>query len=587
MTDTKIILAEHLTKEFPIHRSTRKITALHEVDFSVLKGSLTALIGPDGAGKTTLMRLIAGLMEPSAGQLLVLGMKTQGNEQNIQNRISYMPQRFGLYEDLTIQENMNLYADLHGIDKNVREERFSHLLEMTGLKNFTERQAGKLSGGMKQKLGLACTLVRSPELLLLDEPTVGVDPLSRRELWEILQQLVKEEALSVFVSTAYMEEAALCQEVLVMNDGRLLKRGTPEDLCSIAKGRCYKAWPKANMPTRILQTMLLDDKEHVVDAVPEGGAVRFIQQNEKEKPRPELNAEPVEERLEDGFMMLLHQDKRKHEKNSLSKKNKIFFSGEYSLSEKVDIEVRDLVRKFGDFTAVANTSFQVHEGEVFGLLGPNGAGKTTTFRMLCGLLPITSGFLRVAGVDLRTARTQARANIGYVAQKFSLYGNLSVRENLLFYGGVYGMASKRLKRRMEEILEEFQLNGQEDKAAGELPGGFKQRLSMAVALLHEPKILFLDEPTSGIDPLARRDFWRQITVLAAKGTTIIITTHFMEEAEYCDRIMIQDQGKLLAIGAPQEIREKVGTKEDGMNEVFIKIIENARERKRLGEKYDG
>ena len=298
-----------------------------------------------------------------------------------------------------------------------------------------------------------------------------------------------------------------------------------------------------------------------------------------------MNAEPVEERLEDGFMMLLHQDKRKHEKNI--RKNKIFFAGEYSLSEKVDIEVRDLVRKFGDFTAVANTSFQVHEGEVFGLLGPNGAGKTTTFRMLCGLLPITSGFLRVAGVDLRTARTQARANIGYVAQKFSLYGNLSVRENLLFYGGVYGMASKRLKRRMEEILEEFQLNGQEDKAAGELPGGFKQRLSMAVALLHEPKILFLDEPTSGIDPLARRDFWRQITVLAAKGTTIIITTHFMEEAEYCDRIMIQDQGKLLAIGAPQEIREKVGTKEDGMNEVFIKIIENARERKRLGEKYDG
>jgi len=587
MTDAKIILAEHLTKEFPIHRSIRKITALHEVDFSVMKGTLTALIGPDGAGKTTLMRLIAGLMEPSAGQLLVLGMKTQGNEQNIQNRISYMPQRFGLYEDLTIQENMNLYADLHGIDKNVREERFSHLLEMTGLKNFTERQAGKLSGGMKQKLGLACTLVRSPELLLLDEPTVGVDPLSRRELWEILQQLVKEEALSVFVSTAYMEEAALCQEVLVMNDGRLLKRGTPEKLCSIAKGRCYKAWPKANMPTRILQTMLLDDKDHVVDAVPEGGAVRFIQQSGEEKPRPELNAEPVEERLEDGFMILLHQDKRKHEKNFLLRKNKMFFAGEYSLSEKVDIEVRDLVRKFGDFTAVANTSFQVHEGEVFGLLGPNGAGKTTTFRMLCGLLPITSGFLRVAGVDLRTARTQARANIGYVAQKFSLYGNLSVRENLLFYGGVYGMTSKRLKRRMEEVLEEFQLNGQENKAAGELPGGFKQRLSMAVALLHEPQILFLDEPTSGIDPLARRDFWRQITVLAAKGTTIIITTHFMEEAEYCDRIMIQDQGKLLAIGAPQEIREKVGTKEDGMNEVFIKIIENARERKRLGEKYDG
>ncbi|MGL5513308.1 MAG: ABC transporter ATP-binding protein, partial [Sporomusa sp.] len=237
---------------------------------------------------------------------------------------------------------------------------------------------------------------------------------------------------------------------------------------------------------------------------------------------------------------------------------------------------KDLVRKFGDFTAVANTSFQVHRGEIFGLLGPNGAGKTTTFRMLCGLLPASSGYLAVAGVDLRTARIQARANIGYVAQKFSLYSNLTVRENMRFFGGAYGLDKAKLSERMEAVTIQFDLSGQETKDAGELPGGFKQRLSMAVALLHEPAILFLDEPTSGIDPLARRTFWHQITALAAAGTTIIITTHFMEEAEYCDRIMIQDQGKMLAIGTPQHVREKAGEGITTMNQAFIAIVEKAR-----------
>ena len=587
MDKAKIIIVEHLKKYFPIKGCAEKLAALDDVSFSLQAGCLTALVGPDGAGKTTLMRLIAGLMSPSAGSLRVLGRETKGHEQEIQNRISYMPQKFGLYEDLSIQENMNLYADLHGVPDTVRKGRFPHLLAMTGLERFTGRQAGKLSGGMKQKLGLACTLVRSPEILLLDEPTVGVDPLSRRELWEILHQLVHEESLSVFVSTAYMDEAALCQDVLVMNKGRLLQRGTPEDLRHIAQNRCYKVYPKSGMPTRILQSMLLDDKENIVDAVPEGGGVRFILQKDIEESYCQskfgIQAESVVERLEDGFMILLHADEAGQKQVAFSNEEKVTFAEDYHLSEKVEIEVRDLVRKFGDFIAVANTSFQVHKGEVFGLLGPNGAGKTTTFRMLCGLLPMTSGFLSVAGVNLRTARTQARANVGYVAQKFSLYGNLSVQENLSFFGGAYGMDSKRLKNRMEDVIQEFHLSGQENQQARDLPGGFKQRLSMAVALLHEPKILFLDEPTSGIDPLARRNFWRQITALAAKGTTIIITTHFMEEAEYCDRIMIQDQGKLLAIGTPQEIREKVGTKEQSMNEIFIEIVESAREQKKSGE----
>ena len=258
--------------------------------------------------------------------------------------------------------------------------------------------------------------------------------------------------------------------------------------------------------------------------------------------------------------------------------NEEIFKKERTISDKVIIEVKNLVRKFGDFTAVNDVSFQVHEGEIFGLLGPNGAGKTTTFKMLCGLLPASSGVLSVAGVNLRTARTQARANIGYVAQKFSLYGTLTVDENLEFYGGAYGLSDKRLAERMREVKEQFDLLEMSDNEAEELPGGYKQRLSMAAALLHEPRIIFLDEPTSGIDPLARRNFWQQITELAAEGKTIIVTTHFMEEAEYCDRIMIQDQGKMLAIGTPSEIRAQAGIEVVDMNEAFIAIVENAREK---------
>jgi ABC-2 type transport system ATP-binding protein len=255
-------------------------------------------------------------------------------------------------------------------------------------------------------------------------------------------------------------------------------------------------------------------------------------------------------------------------------------------SDEVVIEVKDLVRKFGDFTAVASTSFDVRRGEIFGLLGPNGAGKTTTFRMLCGLLPASSGFLQVAGVNLRTARAQARARIGYVSQKFALYGNLSVTENLQFFGGAYGLRGQHLRDRMQTVLQQFDLLGQENATSGQLPGGFKQRLAMATGLLHEPEILFLDEPTSGTDPLARREFWRRITALAAAGVTVIITTHFMEEAEYCDRIVIQDAGKVLAIGTPLEVRTQAlngehGEKRIDMEQAFIGIVEKARQKDKV------
>ncbi|WP_414500250.1 ATP-binding cassette domain-containing protein [Zymobacter sp. IVIA_12111.31 C1] len=573
--------ARGVGKRFTDASTHKPIDALAEVDVRVAHGALTALVGPDGAGKTTFLRLVAGLMRPTEGELKVLGIDVARHPQAVQDRISYMPQRFGLYEDLSIQENLDLYADLHGVPADERKERFARLLEMTDLTRFTTRPAGKLSGGMKQKLGLACTLVRSPELLLLDEPTVGVDPLSRRELWEIVQQLIKEEQLTVLLATSYMDEAAQCADVYVMHEGKVLASGLPEEIAGRAQGRCYDVAPHSDEPARQLQAQLLDDDASIVDAVPHGGRVHFILRDDaalKALPLYDRHVEPVEESLEDGFMVLLRALSKERPADAAHAMPDAV-DGTSEQHEQPIIEVRDLVRRFGDFVAVDKTTFSVSRGEIFGLLGPNGAGKTTTFRMLCGLLPASSGQAHVAGMDMRTARAQARSRIGYVSQKFALYANLSVQENLRFFGGTYGLRGKRLRERMRTVLAQFDLEGHETQAAGQLPGGIKQRLAMAVGLLHEPDILFLDEPTSGADPLARRSFWRRITALASAGTTIVITTHFMEEAEYCDRIVIQDAGRLLALGTPEEVRQQAGETPDkrlDMEQAFIGIVERAR-----------
>lgn len=573
------ILAEGLRKTFEAP-SGGPLHAVDELSMTVRAGELTALVGPDGAGKTTLMRMMAGLLKPDAGTLRVLGIDVTKNPQAVQDRISYMPQRFGLYEDLSVQENLDLYADLHGVPQNIRRERFGRMLEMTDMARFTDRPVGKLSGGMKQKLGLACTLVRSPDLLLLDEPSVGVDPLSRRDLWKIVQQLVSDENLSVIVSTAYMDEAERCAQVFVMHEGRLLAAGAPNTLSEHARGLTHVATPPPGMPARDLQASLIDARTLIVDAVPKGGSVWFIRQPEAEEHALDeqlLNIEhqPRPADLEDAFMMMLHQHEARDgdsRPEALAPSSKSASNGK---GDEAVIVVRDLVGKFGDFIAVANISFDVMRGEIFGLLGPNGAGKTTTFRMLCGLLPASSGHLEVAGLNLRTARARARARIGYVSQKFALYGKLTVRENLEFFGGAYGLRGPKLRARVAAMIEQFGL--EPTAVSGILPGGYKQRLAMAAGLLHEPDILFLDEPTSGIDPLARRAFWRTITALAQAGVTIIITTHFMEEAEYCDRIAIQDAGKMLALGTPREVREQAGR--DGgsdMNSAFISIVEHER-----------
>jgi len=561
------------------------VLALDAISFSVNSGGLVALAGPDGAGKTTLIRLLTGLMTADTGVVSVLGIDAARDPQAIQSRISYMPQQFGLYEDLTVRENLDLYADLHGVTAAERRTQFARLTEMTGLGPFQKRLAGRLSGGMKQKLGLACTLVRSPELLLLDEPTVGVDPLSRRELWEIIHRLVTE-GMTVLISSSFLEEAEVCDRVLVLNLGKKLAEGPPGEVSGLARGRTFLAQPPDGVKPRDFQARLLAEPD-VVDAVPEGGRVRVVSQAGTRPPGPAqfggVAAQPTPARFEDGFMVLLQEHSPKVERvvsNALAAaESKSALETPRSTRSDFVVEVHDLDRRFGKFVAVDHANFSVRRGEIFGLLGPNGAGKTTTFRMLCGLLPPSGGSLTVAGVDVRRASASARQHLGYVAQKFSLYGQLTVAENLAFFARAYGLGRERKSGRIAWALDQFKLEPFLRLPSAQLPGGFKQRLAMAAALLHEPEILFLDEPTSGADPFARREFWQWITALAAGGVSVIVTTHFMAEAEYCDRAAILDNGKVLAQGTPAELRARAPARADRpatMEDAFIAIVLEAR-----------
>jgi len=556
-----------ISKRF--HVGPRRVPALQNVSFRVRQGVVTGLVGPDAAGKTTLMRLAAGLLVPDAGRISVLGMDATTQSLDVQGAIGYMPQRFGLYEDLTVQENLDLYADLQGVPEASRAARYAELMHMAGLERFTRRLAGKLSGGMKQKLGLACALVRQPSLLLLDEPTVGVDPLSRRELWDIVYRLVSEQGTSVLLSTAYLDEAERCNEVVLLHEGKLLDQGDPAGLCETMRGRSYEI-SSAGIDKRALQSRVAQTPG-VIDALILGERVRAVTRDQTPPVISGAEVTAAEPRFEDCFVALLKQK---------TGDAQIARTAERPLSTDTDrsrtvIEVSNLQRRFGNFYAVNNISFAVRQGEVFGLLGANGAGKSTTFRMLCGLLPPSGGTLRVAGADLRHAAATARERIGYMSQKFSLYGNLSVAENLRFFGSVYGLSGKRGAERIAWALEEFELTGIAGFTSGELSLGYKQRLALACSLMHRPEILFLDEPTSGVDPLARREFWSRINSLAAQGVTVMVTTHFMEEAEYCDRIAIMAAGEILTMGTPGSIKQQARTEQQPdptMEDAFVELI---------------
>ncbi len=564
------------------------VTALNDLTARVTPRQVTGLIGPDAAGKTTLMRLAAGLLAPDAGRILVLGMDVAKQSLQVQAGIGYMPQRFGLYEDLTVQQNLDLYADLQGVTHESRPQRFEQLMRLANLTPFMNRLAGKLSGGMKQKLGLACTLVRPPRLLLLDEPTVGVDPLSRRELWDIIYHLV-EDGASILLSTAYLDEAERCAEVLLLHQGSLLGQGPPGEFTGGMKGRCYTLSVPGG-DKRALQERI-SRSPAVLDAVIQGSQVRLVLRKGADSAAAGdvLSGEEqqrllrVEPRFEDAAVAAVKElegtppredDQPPRERGSVLQPPRAAPAG--ATADEAAIEVDEVSKRFGDFRAVDGVSFRVKRGEIFGLLGPNGAGKSTTFRMLCGLLPPTSGNLRVAGVDLRRAAAAARAQIGYMSQKFALYGGLSVRQNLTFFASAYGLGGTTRDERIHWVLDEFGLREVADGVSADLPLGFKQRLAMGCALMHRPKIVFLDEPTSGVDPLARREFWRRINAMAGENVTVLVTTHFMEEAEYCDRLLIMYKGKSIALGSPEHLKEQAKTPqlaEPTLEQVFIKLIE--------------
>jgi ABC-2 type transport system ATP-binding protein len=576
--DDAVLALHGVSRRFLVGRRTTQ--ALRNVSLHVPRGRVTGLIGPDGAGKTTLMRLAVGLLAPDEGRISVLGFDATRESLDVQARVGYMPQRFGLYEDLSVQENLDLYADLQGVPHAARAARYEELMRMTGLARFTARLAGRLSGGMKQKLGLACALVRSPQLLLLDEPTVGVDPVSRRELWQIVYRLVQQESMTVLLSTAYLDEAERCHEVILMHAGEVLGCGPPRQFRESSQGRTYLLQVPGKRK-RALQGKLAGAPS-VVDALIQGDHLRLVMADQT-PPHPAallpgvsgVSLQPVPPRLEDSFVAMLHQRRpregAKPHANGVARELTAVAAGDGPV-----IEVKDVKRRFGDFYAVKGVTFEVERGEVFGLLGANGAGKSTTFRMLCGLLPATEGSLRVAGLDLRHAASAARARIGYMSQKFSLYGNLNVRENLRFFSSAYGLTGRRQQERLEWALGQFELAPLADSPSLDLSLGHKQRLAMACALMHEPEILFLDEPTSGVDPLARREFWSQINSLAEQRVTVMVTTHFMEEAEYCDRLAIMADGEILALGTPAEVKHRQRSTEHPkptMEEAFIALIE--------------
>ncbi|MEZ2603875.1 ATP-binding cassette domain-containing protein [Kluyvera intermedia] len=550
-----------------------KKPAVARLDCTIQSGYVTGLVGPDGAGKTTLMRMLAGLLKPDEGSATVLGLDPINDDSALHAVMGYMPQKFGLYEDLTVMENLNLYADLRSVTGETREKTFARLLEFTSLGPFTSRLAGKLSGGMKQKLGLACTLVGEPKVLLLDEPGVGVDPISRRELWQMVHELAGDGMLILW-STSYLDEAEQCQDVLLMNEGELLYQGEPTALTRTMAGRSFLMHSPAENNRKLLQRAL--KQEMVSDGMIQGRSVRAILKKSataedlKRAPgMPELEIEETTPRFEDAFIDLLGGAG-----TSESPLGAILHTVEGTPDETV-IEAKQLTKKFGDFSATDHVNFAVKRGEIFGLLGPNGAGKSTTFKMMCGLLVPTSGNALVLGMDLKTGSGKARQHLGYMAQKFSLYGNLTVEQNLRFFSGVYGLRGRAQNEKIRRMSEAFGLDEIARHTTDALPLGFKQRLALACSLMHEPDILFLDEPTSGVDPLTRREFWLHINSMVEKGVTVMVTTHFMDEAEYCDRIGLVYRGKLIASGTPDDLKAQAADEQQSdptMEQAFITLI---------------
>jgi ABC-type multidrug transport system ATPase subunit len=567
MTAQPLVVVEGVTKRF----GGGAAPAIDRLSARFGGGMVYGLVGPDAAGKTTLLRLIAGLLLPDEGELTVCGADTMTELPAIRRQVSYMPQRFGLYEDLSVLQNLNLYADLRGVVGHERARSFERLLEFTDLAPFTGRLAGKLSGGMKQKLGLACALVGKPRLLLLDEPSVGVDPLSRRELWRMVYELI-DQGIGVLWSTSYLDEAERCGAVLLLNEGKTLYDGPPNQLTARVRGRSFAIEGANEARRRILRAVV--KLPEVIDGVVQGSRVRVVVKSGAKPPdaaalgHGAVTIESVAPRFEDAFIDLLG--------GSPKPESPLAGPPHDRAGAETIVQAQQLTKRFGEFTAADRITFSIGRGEIFGLLGPNGAGKSTTFKMMCGLLQPTSGFARVAGFDLYRAASAARSRIGYMAQKFSLYSDLSVRQNLDFFAGVYGLSRSRRRSMTDRMIESFHFGPFLGRNSGELPLGFKQRLALACAVMHDPDVVFLDEPTSGVDPISRREFWSHINAMVERGVTVMVTTHFLDEAEYFDRIGLVYKGQLIALGSPDDLKERAqapGGPDLTLEDAFIALVE--------------
>ncbi len=578
-----MIEIRNLTKVF----EKEKVTALNDISCTIESNKIIGFIGPDGAGKTTLLRIIAGILTPSSGEVLIedrnLDVYETGNsdfisQEELHKMIAYMPQKFGLYEDLSIIENLELYAQLRDIHGEEREKAFEDVLAMTKLENFRNRLAGNLSGGMKQKLGLACSLLRKPRILILDEPSVGVDPISRQDLIGMVNTMLDKNT-TVLWSTAYLDEAEDLDHVILMNEGRVIFEGAPKEALKNVSSRIFLI--RDVHESKRLVSMDIMRHKNVIDSVIVGKDVKFMTNGgdvdeiykHVTKSFPHIS-KPIQGRavFEDACVDILGGLAEKE-----SQVGKYYEGTDFKGNETV-VEAIHLTKKFGDFTAVNDVSFEVKRGKIFGLLGPNGSGKSTTFRMLCGLLIQNSGTAKVTGIDIADMGSDAKMNIGYMAQKFSLYSILSVRQNLEFFSGAYRLKGQSRKEAVERMLEIFHLKDLQDINSGVLSLGFKQRLSLACAIMHQPPVLFLDEPTSGVDPITRKEFWMHINSVVTHGVSVVVTTHFMDEAENCDEMVLVYKGKIRAQGTPDELKNLCTTKEDPtMQDAFIEIVKHVDE----------
>ena len=542
------ILTENLTKKY------RNLTAVNDLNLRVKPGEIFGLIGSDGAGKTTTFQMLCGILAPTSGLMFVDARDVEKEPDKIRSAIGYMSQDFTLYGDMTVEENINFMADLRGIPYSIREDQKKKLLNFSRMEPFRNRRAAALSGGMKKKLGLSCALIHRPKILILDEPTTAVDPLSRSEFWKILYEFILE-GITIIISTPYMDEAERCHQVALMQEGEIIACGTPANLKGLIKKKigCFKP-DKINQAFKILR-----DELYLVGQV-YGDRIRvFLDEPAAELPKIETNltdkgikvedCREVSPNMDDVFLSFLQASGKNR-----GKKKWIPFNIP-QLGEKA-IEVSEIRKQFGNFTAVNGISFEVKTGTVFGFLGPNGAGKTTTIKMLCGILPPTSGSAIVAGHDIITQFRRVKKRIGYMSQLFSLYPDLTVGQNLDFYASIYGLGKKDKILKKSWVIEELAgLKGKEGYLASELSGGWKQKLALGCAVMHQPSVLFLDEPTSGVDPAARIEFWDIIYRLSEEGITTIVTTHFMDEAERCNILGLINGGNLVALGTPEKLKE--------------------------------